>query len=601
MATSVRRPRLLVLVYATSLLLVATTVAGIVVVVNQHLTVATLNATAASDHALVAGFVRDSLEERDLAGPMSAGRRGALDSLLQRFAADHRLLALVVHGADGALRAASTGGAATEVLAPERLGAAREGHATVSMEPGSGASGDAPVVIELLPLMDPDGRLLGIVTLERDARPMLAAAAAAIRDILLIVGAGAVVLVGVLFLVFRAAQQLLTRRTAQLLESTRRDPLTGLLNHGAVVADLVTSMEAARSDAGWVIVALIDIDEFRLLNETHGHLAGDRALLLVADVLAREAPANAMLGRFGPDEFLLIGPPTCAHEMRPTIERVRERLSTEAIRFEGAEPMTVTVSAGVASYPEHAASATELLSVATAMLVEARTGGGNRVRVDAPDAATPLGHWSAFDVLEGLVVAVAAKDLYTKRHSEEVARFASFLADDLGLEDPPRETLRLAGLLHDVGKIGVPDRILRKPGPLSDEERGVMQQHTVIGDVITRSLPGMEVVALGVRHHHERWDGDGYPDRLAGSAIPLVARLVSVADAFSAMTTSRSYRKALSVDEALRRIAEGAGTQFDPTLAEAFVHGVGSLAGGSRPYDDDEELARAFSLRERMA
>lgn len=554
--------------------------AGVLILVNQHLTATALNATAAGDHGLVARLLRDEFLANDLDGIVVPERRAVVEATFRDFAADQGLQAIRLYDAAGSLRFGEADADGSVRLAAERLAEARSGQASIAVEPPTEAGAQA--VVGHFPITTSGGLLRGVVVTERDAGPLLALAGAALRDIVLVVGVGALVLAGLLFLVFRAAQQLLSRRTAQLLESTRRDALTGLLNHGAIVAELVTELEAARGDGGWVIAALIDIDGFRLLNETHGYAAGDRALLVVADALGREAPEGALLGRFGPDEFLLVGPAACAPQVRPAIERLRERLAMTPVAFPGTEPFLFTVSGGMASYPEHAASATELLSVATAMLVEARTGGGNRMRVDAPDGAGPPGIWDAFGVLEGLVVSVAAKDLYTKAHSEEVADLAVYLAERLGLQDPPPEVIRRAGLLHDVGKIGVPDRILRKPGPLTDEERAVMQQHTVIGDTITRSLPGMEGVARGVRHHHERWDGTGYPDALGGSDIPLVARLISVADAYSAMTTSRSYRSALPVSEALRRIEEGAGTQFDPALAQAFVRAVGELPEAER-------------------
>jgi HD-GYP domain-containing protein (c-di-GMP phosphodiesterase class II) len=155
-----------------------------------------------------------------------------------------------------------------------------------------------------------------------------------------------------------------------------------------------------------------------------------------------------------------------------------------------------------------------------------------------------------------------------------VARYAVFLADQLGLEPEERQSVELAGLLHDVGKIGVPGTILRKPGPLTDDEYDAIKQHAALGDAIVRDLPNVDAVKAGVRHHHERWDGTGYIDGLAGEDIPLIARIVSVADAFSAMTTTRPYRKALTVAEALRRLREASGTQLDPRLVTAFVEAV---------------------------
>jgi putative nucleotidyltransferase with HDIG domain len=197
-----------------------------------------------------------------------------------------------------------------------------------------------------------------------------------------------------------------------------------------------------------------------------------------------------------------------------------------------------------------------------------------------------LAERSSFDVLVGLVIAVDTKDRYTKRHSEDVARYATFLADLIGADPELTRTLGIAGLLHDIGKIGIPDAILRKPAALSAAEYEIVKQHVKLGDSVVRDLPNLEEVRAGIRHHHERWDGTGYLHGLSGEAIPLIARLLSVADAFSAMTTSRPYRKALSITESLRRLEDAAGSQLDPSLVVAFVAGIETAPDAPLPGDD---------------
>jgi putative nucleotidyltransferase with HDIG domain len=179
-----------------------------------------------------------------------------------------------------------------------------------------------------------------------------------------------------------------------------------------------------------------------------------------------------------------------------------------------------------------------------------------------------------FNVLQGLVFAIDTKDRYTKHHSEDVARYAVFLARQLGLDPSVVEAVRTAGLLHDVGKIGLPDEILRKPGRLTAAEHAVVTQHVALGESIVRDLVGVELVRAGIRNHHERWDGKGYLDGLAGEEIPLVGRILAVGDAFSAMTTTRPYRKAVPVKEALVRLADAAGTQLEERLVTAFIEGI---------------------------
>ncbi|MCI0635441.1 MAG: diguanylate cyclase, partial [Actinobacteria bacterium] len=382
-------------------------------------------------------------------------------------------------------------------------------------------------------------------------------------DVVLLTLTAGLVAAALLFLVFRSAQARLTRQTNALIESTRLDPLTGTLNHGALVAHPAVELERARADGTTLGVALVDIDNFRLLNDNHGHRAGDDALLAVVEVLRRELPAKVVLGRYGPDEFLLIAPSDGVIELEPGVDRLRTALVDLSLQFETTERLPITVSGGICTYPQHGSSVTVLLAAVARTLEEAKASGGDRVvvagaRADDEDARATSG----FDVLQGLVLAVDTKDRYTKRHSEDVARYAVFLAERLGLDPDVVRSIHLAGLLHDIGKIGIPDPILRKPGRLTPEEYEIVKQHVALGDMIVRDVPDIDAVRAGIRHHHERWDGAGYLDRLEGQAIPLIGRILAVGDAFSAMTTTRPYRKALDVREALRRLEDAAGTQL---------------------------------------
>jgi putative nucleotidyltransferase with HDIG domain len=195
-----------------------------------------------------------------------------------------------------------------------------------------------------------------------------------------------------------------------------------------------------------------------------------------------------------------------------------------------------------------------------------------------------------FDVLQGLVIAVDTKDRYTKRHSEDVARYAVFLAERLGLDEEMCRTIHLAGLLHDIGKIGIPDVVLRKPSKLTADEYGMFQQHVALGDAIVRDVPNVEVVRAGIRHHHERWDGKGYLEGLEGESIPMIGRILAVADAFSAMTTTRPYRKALPIEEALKRLGDAAGTQLQEDFVTSFITGIETSADAPLPGDDSPRI-----------
>ena len=254
--------------------------------------------------------------------------------------------------------------------------------------------------------------------------------------------------------------------------------------------------------------------------------------------------------------------------------RLRTALVDLSLRFDETERLPITVSVGLATYPEHA-----IVGHGAARRCGADAGGGQgERRRHGPPCRRPLGDDPAantsFDVLQGLVIAVDTKDRYTKRHSEDVARYATFIARRIGLSPDEIRTIELAGRLHDIGKIGIPDAILRKPGHLTDAEYAIVQQHVALGDMIVRDLPDIDAVRAGIRHHHERWDGQGYLDRLAGESIPKIARILAVADAFSAMTTTRPYRKALDVREALVRLGDAAGTQLDEDLVITFIDGI---------------------------
>ena len=401
--------------------------------------------------------------------------------------------------------------------------------------------------------------------------------------VLTTLSAAAVVAI-LLFFIFRAAQGRITRQTVALIESARRDPVTELFNHGTVVEVLSDALAAARSRQAGVAVALLDVDNFTLVNEVHGHAAGDELLRRVA-VLAEEVDESWTVGRFGPDEFLVVAPDASASRLEGVLSAFRRSLKKASVQFGASEQLPITFSAGIAASPEQADNATELISSATITLTEAKSAGGDMIRV-ADRTADERADARGFDVLQGLVIAVDNKDRYTKRHSEDVARYATFIARRLGLDEEFQSTVRLAGLLHDVGKIGIPDAILRKPGQLTEDEADVVKQHVALGDAIVRDLPNIELVRAGIRHHHERWDGHGYLHGLESETIPLIARILSVADVFSAMTTTRPYRKALPLTEALERLGDAAGTQLDELLVTTFISGIETAADAPLPGQD---------------
>jgi diguanylate cyclase (GGDEF)-like protein len=414
-----------------------------------------------------------------------------------------------------------------------------------------------------------DGPPIGVYEVYQDARPIEAVVLQTRGDVLVLALAAAGVLFAILWLAFAGASHLLARQNRLLRERSVRDALTGLANHGFLLEEL--NRYLARSNPSGA-VALLDVDNFRLLNAGHGHRAGDEALRRVAAVLTAVAQPGQLYGRFGPDEFLLASFADDQDSLMRTLAALTAALGEVDLHFAGSERLPLSVSAGVARVPQDGHRALELLSVAEAALREAKTSGGQVTKVaDQATIGSLAAQNTVFGVFEGLLVTVDTKDHYTRAHSEDVTGYALFLADVLSLSDEERRLLRLAGLLHDIGKIGIPDGILRKPAPLTGEEYDIVKQHVALGDAIVGAVPQLAEVRAGVRHHHERWDGTGYLDGLQGHEIPRLARILAVADAYSAMTTTRPYRKALSPDEALARVAQAAGSQLDPELAMAFV------------------------------
>ena len=414
--------------------------------------------------------------------------------------------------------------------------------------------------------------------------------------VLLVTILATAVLAIVLYFIFRTADKRLKRQTRELLESTRRDALTGTLTHGAGGGSLLhLTGDGHRRHEGSLSLALVDIDNFRLLNEAHGHRAGDQVLRQVGDLLTSELPPDAIVGRFGPDEFLVIAPSALDAALGPSIARFRDRIGELAVRFGDSERLPVTGERGPLRLPGERPlrnrAAVDGQRRALAGEDERRRPGPHRRKHRHPEAQTER---ASFDVLQGLVIAVDTKDRYTKRHSEDVARYALFLADQLNMPPEWRRTLHIAGLLHDIGKIGIPTRSCASPRPLSAEEYAIVKQHVALGNMIVRDLPHLDLVRAGIRYHHEQWDGAGYLEGLHGEEIPLAGRILAVADAFSAMTTSRPYRKALSMREALHRIEDAAGSQLDPELVGPFVRGMETSADAPIPGDDRLQLPRIW-------
>jgi diguanylate cyclase (GGDEF)-like protein/putative nucleotidyltransferase with HDIG domain len=377
------------------------------------------------------------------------------------------------------------------------------------------------------------------------------------------------------------AISLYQRSAYQALRAMRlalTDPLTGLANHRSFQERVQRELIGAEARNAPFTLCMIDIDDFKRVNDLFGHPAGDSVLAQVGARLRQNGEAF----RLGGDEFALLLPTQCPEEALPIAQNVLARIASIDLGDIG----SVTASAGIASFPAQAFDRDELIRLADSALYWAKEHGKNRVHVYRPEVVElaelrRLAHGpdraARFRAAASLAKAVDARDTYTGSHSTRVAELAAWIAARLGLDAEHVQLARLAGSLHDLGKLAIPEEILRKPGPLTPPERLVLERHPQIGFRMLESL-GVEPVAEWVLHHHERWDGMGYPEGLAGDEIPLGARIVFVADAYDAMTSDRAYRGRLTPPEAVAELERCAGTQFDPEIVAVVARELGYAA-----------------------
>ncbi len=348
------------------------------------------------------------------------------------------------------------------------------------------------------------------------------------------------------------------------------DSLTGLPNHRSFQERLASEVASAQDGARPMSLVIFDIDGFSNVNDAYGHEEGDRVLAELGTRLRALSREDDTLARIGGEEFAWLMPSVNAAAALGAANRARAAIRAQALGM----ATQLTVSAGIVDL-SHATDAKELLRMAELALRQAKSDGQDSVaiyragKVD-DDAGGRFGHLQSLSALRALARAVDMRDPNTQRHSERVASLTHRLAVELDWSPARATHLREAALVHDVGKVGVPDAILLKAGPLTDEERAVIETHPHLGARIVSEILDDEQVAW-VRGHHERVDGGGYPDGLRGDALSQGARIMAVADTWDAMTSDRPYRRALSSQKALSIAIEVAGSQLDPDVVAALV------------------------------
>jgi diguanylate cyclase (GGDEF)-like protein len=368
----------------------------------------------------------------------------------------------------------------------------------------------------------------------------------------------------------------------RLTDAARTDPLTGLLNRRGFEETFTVELERAQRSRRPLTVVAGDLDGFKAINDHLGHHAGDEALQALAQDLVKWKRRIDVAARIGGEEFALLLPDTDERGAFLVAERLRR--AVQRTFSEG--PLPLTISFGIATWPEHGEETELLMRAADQALYAAKDLGKDRSVIYSAEVANVLaggrnaerGEMQLATVV-GLAEALDIRDTGTARHAQTVGRYARMMAVELELAPDRVERIRVAGVLHDVGKIGISDRVLTKPGPLDEAEWEEMRTHP---EIAARLLARPEFADLcsWIVAHHERLDGTGYPAGLEGDEIPLEARILAVADAYEAMTADRVYRPALGEEAAKAELVAGSGTQFDEEIVRAFLSALDRQAGG---------------------
>jgi len=366
-----------------------------------------------------------------------------------------------------------------------------------------------------------------------------------------------------------------SRLYARTEEQARMDELTGLLNRRSLDEQITSEINRHSRYGGVFSIIIFDLDSFKLFNDKKGHLAGDELLAKVGRIVRNAIRSADQAFRYGGDEFAILLPQTGIEEAYQVAERVRAQIASRL----KTGSLSITASLGLASWPADGVDLNEIVAAADAALYNAKRSGGNQshrasgAMLISDSAARGDGGSEDSEILStiyGLAATVDIRDHYTRSHSKKVNEYALALAKALKLGSQEISKISTCALLHDIGKVGISDEILAKPGKLTEEEWETVKVHPQLGATIVSHTRQLAPCVPGILYHHEWYDGSGYPAGLKGEEIPLEARILAIADAFAAMTSERPYSKALSRAEAVEELKRNAGTQFDPKLVDVF-------------------------------
>jgi diguanylate cyclase (GGDEF)-like protein/putative nucleotidyltransferase with HDIG domain len=404
-------------------------------------------------------------------------------------------------------------------------------------------------------------------------------------------------------------------------EQAITDGLTGVKTHRFLMEALSAEWKRSTRSSRVFALVLMDLDRFKFVNDFYGHLEGDVVLQRVGHILEQNCRRSDVVARYGGDEFVILMPETSVEQAHQLASKLRGWVASDPLLRD----KNITASFGIAAFPVHGSTPQELIQVADSSMYLSKHQGGNSVSSAEQGDPNETRRWKkdvleaylgvtlkrqfstgpeAFDeiyrrleqftrslALEGeelsdkmhpamvetvtsLALAIDSKHHYTQGHSQKVSAYSVVIAQALGMNETEVEEIRLAGLLHDIGKVGIPEVILNKTGPLNASEWETMKTHTELGEKILEPLEAMKNIGKMVRHHHEFYDGTGYPDRLGGEKIPYGARIIAIADAYDTITSERTYKKSRLPEDAFSELSRCAGNQFDPEIVRVFVEAM---------------------------